>query len=135
MAIITKNEYGSIVINNKLLTKLVIDELLKMQSIVYLCNKKGKIIKKKSTPFIEPDYYDAVELSEIQGGSISIKIYLISRLSTNIKDISNKICEKVYDAFDTFNLDKPDKIIISYQGIIAEHNSKKRIEVKRLKSC
>lgn len=135
MAVITKNDYGTIAINNKLLSKLVVDELLSMQGMVFLCNKKGRINKKKPTPFIDPDYYDAVEIDEISQDRISVKVYLVLRFNTNIKKITNRIFDKIEDSFKIFNLASPIEITISYKGIQAETKSKKRLEIKRMKNC
>ena len=134
MAVITKSDYGLIAINNKLLSKLVVDELLSMQAMVNLCNKKGKVIKKKPTPFIDPDYYDAVEIDDSSDG-ISVKIYLTLRIGTNIKELTNKIFDKIEKSFKIFDLEKPKLIVISYKGINAGHTSKKRLEIKREQNC
>ena len=135
MAVITKSDYGLIAINNKLLSKLVVDELLSMQAMVNLCNKKGKAIKKKPTPFIDPDYYDAVEIDDSSAEGITVKVYLTLRLSTNIRELTNKLFDKIEKSFSVFNLDKPKLILIEYKGINAEHISKKRIKIKRENNC
>ena len=106
-----------------------------MQAMVSLCNKKGKIIKNKPTPFIEPDYYDAVEIDDSAAEGVSVRLYLTLRLNTNIKEITNKIFERIENSFKVFDLGTPKKITIMYKGIIAEHSSNKKIEVKREYNC
>lgn len=135
MAIITKNEYGTVAINNKMLSKLVVDELLTMQSIVYMCNKKGKAIKKKPTPFIDPDFYDSVEVKEKASNGLEVTVYLVLRFSTNISKITNRLFDKIENAFEIFNIKQPTTIVISYKGIDATYKSKKNLKVKRTFNC
>ena len=131
MAVINRNEHGAIALNNKVLSKMIIEELLDMQSLIIMCNKKGKIIKDNPTPIIDPDYYDAVDVSETTKGGMQVKIYLISRIGSNISDLSNNIFNKIENCFEVFKLNKPNLITIYYKGIISDYNSKKRIQVMR----
>lgn len=131
MAVISRNDHGAIAINNKVLGKMIVEELFNMQSLVILCNKKGKIIKNNPTPIIDPDYYDAVEVSETTKEGMQVKIYLISRIGTNLSDLSNNIFNKVENAFSLFQLKRPDLITIYYKGIISSYTSKKKIQVMR----
>lgn len=134
MAVIDRNEHGAIALNNKVLSKIIIEELLHMQSLIILCNKKGKIIKENPTPFLDPDYYDSVEVSETTKGGMQVNIYLISRIGTNISDLSNNIFSRVESCFELFRLKKPDLINIYYKGIISNYKSKKKIKVMKRNS-
>ena len=77
MAVINRNEHGAIALNNKVLSKMIIEELLSMQNMIIMCNKKGKIVKDNPTPIIDPDYYDSVDVSETTKGGMQVKVYLI----------------------------------------------------------
>ena len=131
MAVINRNEHGAIALNNKVLSKMIIEELLSMQNMIIMCNKKGKIVKDNPTPIIDPDYYDSVDVSETTKGGMQVKVYLISKIGTNIADLSNNIFERIENSFNLFKLEKPNLITLYYKGIISDYNSKKRIQVMR----
>ena len=62
MAVIERNEYGAVGVNKQVIEKMIIERLLEMSDSLMLCNKKGKPIKERPTPWIDPDNYDAKEV-------------------------------------------------------------------------
>ena len=64
MSVIVRNSYGAIAVNKGVIVRMIIEDMLSMSSLLMLSNKKGKPIKEKPTPIIDPDYFDAVEVSE-----------------------------------------------------------------------
>lgn len=131
MAVINRNEHGTIAINNKALSKMIIEELLHMRALVSLCNKKGKVIKEKPTPIIDPDYYDSVEVTETTKDGMQVKVYVVSRIGINMSALSNNIFDRIEKCFELFMVKKPDLISIYYRGIDSNYKSKKRIQVMR----
>ena len=73
MSVITRTSYGAIAVNKVVLERMIIEDMLRMDRLLMLSNKKGKPIKEKPTPIIDPDYYDAVEVSE-KKGEVKVKI-------------------------------------------------------------
>ena len=50
MQVINKSHYGAINISKQVMNKLVLDELLKYEDIVFPCSQTGKPLKKDSFP-------------------------------------------------------------------------------------
>ena len=130
MAFITRNDYGAVAVNTRVISKIVVNNLLDMSDYFVLCNKKGKLIKKNPTPFIDPDYYDAVEITD-NNKEFSIRIYLIPKLGKSISVMTDTLIEKIEDDFNLINLRKPDKITISIKGVLSRTITKRDIEVTR----
>ena len=121
MSYISRTDFGSIVINDKVIVKMIIENLLEMQNVVIMCNRKGKAIKDKPTPFIDSDYYDAVEYTETIKKH-TVDIYILVKFGESITEITNKIAEETAAIFDEFNLDKPEKINIHIKGLRMSRN-------------
>ena len=98
MSVITRNSYGAVAVNKVVLERMIIEDMLGMDRLLMLSNKKGKPIKEKPTPIIDPDYYDAVEVSE-KKGEVKVKIYLVVKYGGNISRIADKIFEAVEKDF------------------------------------
>ena len=63
MAMITRNEYGIVAVNNSVLCRMIIDHLLKCDDAMLPCNRKGKLIRKGFfTGFNE--FANAIEITE-----------------------------------------------------------------------
>lgn len=116
MSVITRNSYGAVAVNKVVLERMIIEDLLCMSDILMLSNKKGRPIKEKPTPIIDPDYYDAVEVSE-KKGEVKVKIYVVIRYGNNISRTTDKIFETVENDFGTLRLDKPRTISVKIRGI------------------
>ena len=132
MAVAIRNEFGAIAINRIALNKMIIKQLLDMGNLLILCNKKGIPIKENPTPFIDNDYYDAVEVYE-KNRVIKIRIYIIVILKSEktILDIAEQIMDKIEEDFEMFKLEKPKKISIYVKGVMTDYINKRNIEIVR----
>ena len=133
MSIILRNNYGAVAVNKGVMERMIIEDLLGMSDVLMLCNKKGKIIKDKHTPFIDPDYYDALEYSE-KRNEVRIRIYIIVKKDVNISDLAERIFNTVEDDFRMLRLEKPEQISLKVKGItglLADETVKRNIEVIR----
>lgn len=130
MANIIKNDYGSVVVNDRVIIKLIIKELLDLGDAVALCNRKGKIIKDKHALFIEADYYDSVEyLDTIKANEV--RIYMVKQQSVNISDFVDDLYQRINEIFDRLHVSRPRKINIFIKGEITDDGLvKKEIEVQ-----
>lgn len=130
MAYIVRNDYGSVVVNDRVLVKLIVEELLKIGDAVILCNRKGKIIKDKPTPFIDSDYYDSVEyLDTIKVNEV--RIYMLTPQWVRINEFVDDIYNKVNGIFDKLEIDRPQYINIYIKGEMTEEGIlKNEFEVK-----
>lgn len=133
MSVILRNDYGAIAVNKVVIERMIIEDMLDLDSLLMLSDKKGRPIKEKPTPFIDPDYYDAVDVSE-KKGEVKVKIYVVAKYRANISDTAEKIFNTVERVFSTLRLDKPSKISIKVRGIAGVINDeivKRNIDIVR----
>lgn len=132
MALISRTDYGLITINNRVLYKLVAQDLLAMSDSFYPCNKKGRIIKNKPTPFIDPDMYDSIEIKEDKG-EIKVNVYGVIKFGLSISETANEIIDSIIKLFGLLQLGEPDSITVNIKGIKAKQLVKRDIQVNRFK--
>ena len=130
MSVIERNEYGAVGVNKNVIEKMIIEDLLKMSGSLILCNKKGKLIKEKPTPWIDPDQYDAIEVAE-KRGAVTVIIYIIARHGSNVSKLSDDIFAAIEENFALLRLNKPKSISVKVRGIMSDVLVKRNIEVVR----
>ena len=132
MAIITRNNYGAVAVNKVVLERMIIEDMLGMDDVLVLSNKKGKPIKDKPTPIIDPDYYDAVEVSE-KKGEVKVKIYIVVKYGNNISALADRVLDAVENDFLMLRLEKPRTISVKVRGIsgLSEEIAKRNIDIVR----
>lgn len=130
MSIITRNEYGAVAVNKVVIERMIIEDMLAMSDSVIMCNKSAKPIKDKPTPFIDPDYFDSVEVSDKKGFT-KVKVYIIVRFGNNITEIGEMLCDTIEEDFAMLKLRKPDVIKIKVRGIMSDELVKRNIDVVR----
>ena len=133
MSIIVRNSYGAIAVNKGVIERMIIEDMLGMHDVLMLSNKKGKPIKEKPTPIIDPDYYDAVEVSE-KKETVKVKMYIVVKNEHNISAIADRIFETVEKDFEMLQLDKPASISVKVRGIAGAMNGviiKRNIDIVR----
>ena len=133
MSVIVRNSYGAIAVNKGVIERMIIEDMLGMGSFLMLSNKKGKPIKEKPTPIIDPDYFDAVEVSE-KKDQVSVKIYIVVKKEKNISETADRIFESVENDFEMLRLKKPASISVKVRGIEGVMNGvivKRNIDIVR----
>lgn len=130
MSVIERNEYGAVGVNKNVIEKMIIEDLMELSDFLILCNKKGKPIKDKPTPWIDPDQYDAIEVTE-KRGEVNVKVNIIARHGSNISKLSEDIFESIGKTFELLRLDKPESISVKVRGIMSDVLVKRSIEVVR----
>ena len=116
MSVIVRNNYGAIAVNKGVIERMIVEDMLGMDDVLVLSNKKGKPIKEKPTPFIDPDYYDAVEVSD-KKDEVKVKIYIVVKFGKNISRTADRIFDAVEKDFETLRLSKPSVISVKVRGI------------------
>ena len=102
-----------------------------MSDKLSLCNKKGKLIKDKPTPWLDPDHYDAIDVNEKRGVT-RVNVYVITKFGISISEIADDIFTSVEKVFEILRLPKPIMIKINVKGIMTDNSIAKRtIEVVR----
>lgn len=130
MSVIVRNKFGAVAVNKGVIERMIIEDMLSMSDVLVLCNKKGKPIKDKPTPILDPDYLDAVEVSEKKGAA-TVKVYLLIRAGGNISAVAENVFEKVEADFEMLRLDCPRSISVKVRGIISDEVVKRNIDVVR----
>lgn len=133
MSVIVRSSYGAIAVNKGVIERMIIEDMLGMSSFLMLSNKKGKPIKEKPTPIIDPDYYDAVEVSE-KKDEVKVKIYIVVKNGVNISLAADKVFEAVESDFEMLRLRKPASINVKVRGIEGVMNGvivKRNIDIVR----
>ena len=131
MSVILRNDYGAIAVNRGVIEKMIIEDMLLLSDDILLCNKKGKVIKEKPTPFIDPDYFDAVDVSD-KKGHVKVVINAVMSEGKSITSIAERIFDMIEADFDILRLSKPDSISIRVRGIKdGDDIIKKNVEVFR----
>lgn len=131
MSVVLRNDYGAIAVNRGVIEKMMIEDMLSLSDEILLCNKKGKIIKDKPTPFVDPDYFDAVDVSD-KKGHVRVVIYIVLKEGVNITSIADRAFEAIESDFEMLRLRKPDSISLRARGILAGDEVEKRsVEVVR----
>ena len=119
MSIIVRNSYGAIAVNKIVIERMIIEDMLGMDSYLMLSTKKGKPIKENPTPIIDPDYYDAVEVSE-KKDQVNVKIYIVVKRGQNISETADRIFEAVEKDFEMLRLGRPTGITVKVRGIAGD---------------
>ncbi|MBR2673874.1 MAG: hypothetical protein IKE52_00210 [Mogibacterium sp.] len=130
MSIIDRNDYGAIGVNKNVIEKIIIEDVLKMKDRLILCTKKGKPVKENRTPWIDPDYYDAIDFSDKRGAE-KVSLNIIVMRYVGISELSDAVFEIVENAFELMRLKKPRTIKLKIRGVMSDVVSKRNIEVVR----
>lgn len=130
MSVITRNEYGAVAVNKVVLERMIIEDMLAMSDSLIMCNKSAKPIKDKPTPFIDPDYFDSVEVSD-KKDFIKVKVYIIVHFGNNISEVADRLFDTIESDFALLKLRRPDVIKIKVRGIMSDELVRRNIDVVR----
>lgn len=130
MSVILRNDYGAIAVNKGVIERMIVEDLLAMGEDVILCNKKGKPITEKSSRFMDPDYFDALEVYE-KKHKVRVKVFLITKFGCNISELTDRIFQIVENNFSILRLNAPGFITVNIKGVMSDEIVKRNIEVVR----
>ena len=129
MQVLNKSHYGAINITKQVMNKLVLDELLKYEDIVFPCSHTGKPLKKGFFSGIN-ELLSSIEIHEAANGTY-IFFYIIVKFGESINEICNAIFDSIERDFEMFSLVKPVEIKACIKGVQAEHLTRRDFEVIR----
>lgn len=129
MQVLNKSHYGAINISKQVMNKLVLDELLKYEDIVFPCSHTGKPLKKGFFSGIN-ELLSSIEIHEVADGTY-IFFYIIVKFGESINEICNAIFDSIERDFEIFSLVKPVEIKACVKGVQAEHLTRRDFEVIR----
>ena len=129
MAMITKNEFGMVAVNNMVLCKMIIDEMLSMDKYLVPCNRHGKPLKRGILTGLN-DMMAAVDISEYNT-DVFVRGYFISQCGESITEISDMLFDRIEADFEILCLDKPYEIHANIKGVMSDRIAKRDLEVTR----
>ena len=129
MALLTKSEYGSVNIGKQVLSKLILDEILKYSDIIYPCSCNGKQLKRGFFSGIN-DMLPSVDVQETDEG-IKVVFHIIVKFGESINDVANAVFDNIERDFAILALDKPTEIKASIKGVMSDRLVKRDIELVR----
>ena len=130
MSVILRNDYGAIAVNKGVIESMIVEDLLSMGDDIILCSRKGKPVGKNPGRFMDPDYFDAVDIYE-KKDIVRVRVFIITRLGGSISDIAEKIFTMIENDYAMLRLSKPKKITVSVKGVMSDQLIKRSIEVVR----
>lgn len=129
MAMITKNEFGMVAVNNMVLCKMIIDDMLSMADFLVPCNKRGRQLKKGLLNGLN-DMLTSVDISEYNT-DVFVRVYFISKFGESITEISNDLFDRIEKDFEMLCLDKPYEIHANIKGVMSDRIAVHDLEVTR----
>jgi hypothetical protein len=129
MAMITKTEYGMVAVNNSVLSKQIVDNILDLKDAILPCNKKGRIIKKGFFTGLN-ELLASVELSEA-ANRMYIKLYLVLIEGTDGNAACGELFDRIENDFETLCLDKPKEITAVVKGTLSGVLTPSDLEITR----
>ena len=131
MSVILRNDYGAIAVNKGVIERMIIEDLLDMGGDVVLCSKKGKPIKGKPSRFVDPDYFNALEVYE-KKQQIRVKVFILTTFGSSISELADEIFNRIEKDFTLLHLNSPGIITVNIKGVMTDDQIVKRnIEVIR----
>ena len=130
MSVVLRNEYGAIAVNKGVIERMIVQDLLDMGEDISLCSKKGKPIKEKPQIFIDPDYFDAIEVYE-KKHQVRVNVFILTQFGSSISEITDEIFTRIENDFAILRLDPPGIIKVNIKGVISDQVYKRDIEVIR----
>lgn len=130
MSVILRNDYGAIAVNKGVIARMIVEDLLDMGDDIILCSKKGKPIKDKPARFVDPDYFNAIEVYE-KKQQVRVKVFIITQFGANITEITDEIFRRIENDFAILRLDAPGIMTVRIKGVMSDQIIKRNIEVIR----
>lgn len=123
MNVISNNELGSIVVNKEVISKIIAEEMRKMEGKVTPCGKNGNILSGVEAS-------SAVEISE-HNANMFVEVSFITKFGVSIKGTSEELFDRIEDAFAGIGLETPVELIACIRGVKSKRVAKRNIEVVR----
>lgn len=118
MAVITRNEYGIVAINNAVLEKLIVDDMLSLSSYLIPCSRKGALLHHRIWNGLG-DMLKAVNV-EIKGRDIYVDVNFAVLSGISYQEAADVLFKKVEDDFEILCLDKPRGISAHIMGTVSD---------------
>ncbi|MBQ0005769.1 MAG: hypothetical protein KBS68_07920 [Clostridiales bacterium] len=130
MAMITKSEFGVVAVNNDVLCKIVVEEMLRMDDLLVPCNRRGKPCR-KSIFGLNDDMLSSVDVKEQRKTELSVKVYFIAKFGESINQMANDLFDRIEEEFELLCLDKPKVLTACVKGVLSRQLQERDVEVVR----
>ncbi len=130
MAMITRSEFGVVAINNEVLSRVVVEEMLSMRDMLIPCNRRGKPYR-KSFFSTGDELLNSVEIKVHNKTDISVRVYFIAKFGESITQMSYDLFDRIEAEFELLCLDKPTVLTACIKGVMAKQVIERNLEVTR----
>lgn len=131
MAMVNKNSYGIIGINNSVITKMIVSRLLKYDDYLIPCNKKGKPINRNIMNGFSNDYQNSVEVKEFNE-RLYITVYIISKFGESMSNISEMLFADIQKDLAMVGVPQPKEIKITIKGVMSKQIAERNIDLVKV---
>lgn len=116
MALLTRNEYGIVAVNNTVLEKLTVDNMLSLSSMLVPCSKKGRLLRQRFWNGLG----DMLKSVNIQSKDHDVHVDVTFAVYAGIdpEDAAGRLFEMIEADFETLCLDKPKVLTAHVAGTI-----------------
>lgn len=122
-------EYGTVVVTEPALRKLVDSVIENHKGRVYLTNSRGKRMNKVYKS-VRGDQASDVQVF-VHNGKVSICVYIIIKFGMSISETTDKLIEELRLAYNHVTGKNPWKIKIVITGVMSKKLAKRNIEVEK----
>lgn len=120
MAVITRNEYGIVAINNAVLEKLIVDDMMSLSSYLIPCSRKGALLHHRIWNGLG-DMLKSVNV-DIRGRDIYVDVNFAVLSGITYQEAADALFQKVEEDFEILCLDKPRGISAHVMGTVTDQN-------------
>ena len=122
---ITETRYGKIKVSRNAVARAAVDSLEDIRDVVFLCNHRGKLIKKGTDAELTAVDVDAFE------GDLRIKVNVIMKFGVSITVTADKIADRVQKALRLTLGRGPSSVSVVVKGVRSKNVAARDIVIKR----
>jgi len=120
------NKQGSIIIENAVMGRIVVQASKKFKGRLWLVNPKGKIIRPRNTG---NEDLKNIEINDSEDDGIDIKAYIVVSFGTSISAISKEFINEIRNQNAKITGLPINQITIVLTGVKSKRISKREIEI------
>lgn len=129
-----ETKLGDIRFSQSVINKIVMNAVEDSGGKALLHNFKGKYMNVVPGIASKINLYDeeagSIEVIQTEAG-LEIKIYVVLRFGTSIKNITGEIIDRIYEYTERILEQKPAKVTVVVTGILSKNIARRHIEVSK----
>lgn len=129
-----ETKYGNIRYSQNIINRIVVESIESCGGKAVILNYKGKYMNVVPGLASKINIYDeeagGIEVINADDG-IKIKVYIIVKFGTSIKQITAEIIDYIYEKTEAILGEKPKTVTVTVTGTVSKNIAKRHIEVSR----